>query len=425
MDADRFDALSRALTTLGSRRTTLGTLLGMLFSGALSGASQETLASRRTRNGKRLGKKAGRAKADRDNDAGEERRTGSIRDHHTPQGSHPREEQTLDPTDEAVARDEVTAASDGCRPTRANCTKPGQCCSGRCASNGTCQLCTRASQCPPPPVSEPCKKRVCTGAGKCVIRNKDEGDECSDGLACTTGDVCDGNGRCVGTPDDALCLSGETCVNGDCLCASNNVVCGGACVAGNCCDGDSGVLCPNGRECCSPKGCKDLQNDIENCGGCGISCDPEKSNVCSEGKCLCRSESGDSECIGGEKCNKFTGCACPSGDPTCKPVCKVNEIECGKECLDCPPPPSGIPTPGIDRRTCCSDSYCRCNGKCCSTEGDCFQTFDPDTSKVVDEFCCTDRGGVVCGNECCQGPSCETGCFRMNPVGGSYRRPGR
>jgi hypothetical protein len=31
---------------------------------------------------------------------------------------------------------------------------------------------------------------------------------------------------------------------------------------------------------------------------------------------------------------------------------------------------------------------------------------------------------VVCGNECCRQASCSGGCFRMNPVGGSHRRPG-
>jgi hypothetical protein len=44
---------------------------------------------------------------------------------------------------------EPASATHGCRHTGAGCTKPGQCCSGRCAGNDTCQLCTRASQLSP------------------------------------------------------------------------------------------------------------------------------------------------------------------------------------------------------------------------------------------------------------------------------------
>jgi hypothetical protein len=45
MDADRFDALSRALTNPGTRRTTLGALFGALVGGALPGRSPEALAA--------------------------------------------------------------------------------------------------------------------------------------------------------------------------------------------------------------------------------------------------------------------------------------------------------------------------------------------------------------------------------------------
>jgi hypothetical protein len=427
MDPVRFDALSRALTTKGSRRATLSALVGALLSGVLPGGSPVTLAGGRKRNGNRSSKKAGRAKTDLGKDSGRHRRPGASKHHQMPRDQQPTDGQTADPTDEVsvagtrkLASDEVTAASHGCRHTGARCTKPGQCCSGRCAGNGTCQLCTRASQCPAPPASEPCKKRVCTGAGKCVIRNQAEGTECSDGFDCTTGDSCDGNGRCVGTPDDTLCLRGETCTEGKCLCASGKVVCGGACVGGNCCEGDLGVTCKDGEKCCSPNGCINvLGDDVENCGDCGVVCDPDSADRCTNGTCSC----GVEVCIGSEVC-KVTGCECPDAT-ACQDICEEGKVKCGVECLDCPPPPPGIPRPGDDPTTCCAGSYCPCNGRCCSEKGDCFQTFDSTTNQLVDEFCCTDSGGVVCGNECCQGPSCETGCFRMNPVGGSYRRPGR
>jgi hypothetical protein len=431
MDADRFDALSRALTTPGSRRTILGALLGMLFGGALSGASQESLADRRTRNGKRPGKKAGRAKTDHKRDTGKNRRTDPRRDRHAPREPQPKDEQRLDPADEAVAAesragasDEVNAASHGCRHTGAGCTKPGQCCSGRCAGNGTCQLCTRASQCPAPPASEPCQKRVCTDTGKCVIRNKAEGAGCSDGLACTTGDACDGNGRCVGTPDDTLCLSGETCTDGECLCASGKEVCGASCIS-SCCNQGEVEDCVGGQTCCSGHGCRDLQTDKDHCGECGASCVPDTFTDCVLGECKC---GNDPACTDGKICDLDKGgCVCPNGETTCKDSCESDKVWCGDQCLVCPPPPPGIGLPGDPPPGTCCEAYfgCSCGGDCCLTKDDCFQTFDSETNVVVDEFCCTKSGGIVCENQCCQGPSCETGCFRMNPVGGSYRRPGR
>ena len=45
MDADRFDALSRALTTAPSRRTTLGALFGALLGSMLPGPFPDTFAA--------------------------------------------------------------------------------------------------------------------------------------------------------------------------------------------------------------------------------------------------------------------------------------------------------------------------------------------------------------------------------------------
>src|SRR5215208_6212745 len=52
MDENLFDAIARALTTSGSRRTTLRALLGTLAGGALLGPSLDALAAAGKRNGK-------------------------------------------------------------------------------------------------------------------------------------------------------------------------------------------------------------------------------------------------------------------------------------------------------------------------------------------------------------------------------------
>ena len=242
--------------------------------------------------------------------------------------------------------------------------------------------------------------------------------------ACTTGDVCDGNGRCVGTPDDALCLSGETCTNGECLCASGNEVCGAACVSG-CCNKGVEEDCAGGQTCCSGHGCRDLQTDKDHCGKCGASCVPDTFTVCESGQCKCGTNPA---CTGGKICNPANGeCVCPNGGTSCEGTCEGDKVWCGDQCLVCPPPPPGIGLPGEPPPgTCCEElSECSCGGGCCKSKDDCFQTFDRSTNEVVNEFCCTEEGGTVCGDQCCKTSDCASGCIRLFPVGGSYRRPGR
>jgi hypothetical protein len=116
MDANRFDALSRALTTAGTRRTTLRALLGTLLGSALPLDSSEAAAETRL-----------------------------------------------------VATDEVTAA---CGPAKKRCKHSRQCCTGKCLKSGPGQRgkcsCNASNPCPQP--SDPCKKSVCTSTGRCAGR---------------------------------------------------------------------------------------------------------------------------------------------------------------------------------------------------------------------------------------------------------------
>jgi hypothetical protein len=223
------------------------------------------------------------------------------------------------------------------------------------------------------------------------------------------------------------CLPGEICTGGKCLCGSGSIVCGGACVSGTCCNGSSGETCVTGS-CCSPHGCQDLQGDAANCGVCGFQCKPNE--ICDSGICKCKGASGELQtCIGSQECTLAAGCACPGGGTACTGVCKEGEAQCADgTCRDCPAPPPTpeIPRPGDEKGVCCAGGYCSCGtgGHCCPTKGDCFWTYHATTGQVVDEFCCSESGGIVCGDECCRQASCSGGCFKMNPVGGSHRRPG-
>jgi hypothetical protein len=245
-------------------------------------------------------------------------------------------------------------------------------------------------------------------------------------LACTTEDACDGTGRCVGTPDHTLCPDGEVCADGECLCASTKQVCGVSCVSG-CCNQDVEENCGAGETCCSGHGCQDLQTDNVHCGNCGANCVPDTFTDCVLGECKC---GDDPACTGGKICDLDQGgCVCPNGATSCENNCESDKVWCGDQCLVCPAPPPGIvlpegasPGPG----TCCTAfSGCSCGGICCKNKDDCFQTFDSSTKNVIDEFCCSESGGNVCGDQCCKNSDCASGCVRLLPVGGSYRRPGR
>jgi hypothetical protein len=358
MDADRFDALARALTTRRSRRTTLGTLLG----GALPGASLETLAERH--------------------------------------------------------KSEVTAASRVCRPAGTACKHGRQCCTKKCLSSGKCS-CNADDPCPRP--ANPCKKAVCS-SGRCIIRNnacQSEGKVCCDKACVDTQNDPNHCGTCGNT-----CLTREVCTQGGCLCESGKEVCGAACVS-SCCNQGVEEDCAGGQTCCSGHGCRDLQTDKDHCGECGASCVPDTFTDCVLGECKC---GNDPACTGGKICDLDKGgCVCPNGETTCEDNCEGDKVWCGDQCLVCPPPPPGIGLPGDPPPgTCCGElSECSCGGGCCKSKDDCFQTFDSSTNEVVNEFCCTEEGGTVCGDQCCKTSDCASGCVRLLPVGGSYRRPGR
>ena len=340
MDPDRFDRIAKSMAAPGSRRRVLGGLLGGALGGLLA----------------RLGP------------------------------------------------EEAAATHAGCRHTGADCTRPGQCCSGRCAGNNTCQPCTSASQCPAPPASEPCKKRVCTSTGKCVIRNKAEGTACpDDGNACTD-NRCDGTGTCIHPPKPA----GSACTSDDNPCTDDVCNAAGECTHPNTTDGadcGDGKTCQNGvcRTPCTPTTCAAIyQEKCRNpddcgdygicgpypdgcggtldCGGCRHSC-----FACEDG--ICVFPAGSSVC--GEACCVGRCCADPS-----RGVCGDQPCLSGTCC------PLGFSccnaTDGTRRSSCYNiQTYCQGRGLYCCSAGNTCCTHEP---------CCTDT------SQCKDGRRCVDGC---------------
>jgi hypothetical protein len=208
MDADRFDALSRALTSSQSRRATLGALLGSLLGGALPGLSSDSLAAASKKSGKKTGKKHGGRKHDRQthdgasNDQGKTRKKSASRKGHAQDSTDEQAPESMPEATVAESReddgDAVSVASHGCGHAGARCRKGSQCCTGKCIGKRKCS-CDASNPCPES--VNPCKEAVCSATGKCGLQNKPDGTACGDGKTCQ-------DGQCPRLSACTVCKSG-------------------------------------------------------------------------------------------------------------------------------------------------------------------------------------------------------------------------
>ncbi len=221
---------------------------------------------------------------------------------------------------------------------------------------------------------------VCSvdGQDACVRIGRDEdncgacGNRCPQNVECVNS-VCrcrvEGetacSGECLNLSTDhqncggcgVQCEAFERCIEGNCECVTdvfrndcngNCIVCGGQCWPSdeqNC--GRCGNICPdrtqcvNGIECgcetyfndfgeevpCDGQcvvcdgTCRNLSNNIENCGECGLECDPDKN--CNQGECECILEC-DGQCV-----HPFDPENCGQCDESC--VDSQPELGCSSE----------------------------------------------------------------------------------------------
>jgi hypothetical protein len=180
------------------------------------------------------------------------------------------------------------------------------------------QPCSDSNACT---VGEHCVNRVCTGATPkdcaaglpaCVMNvGCDAGvclvaplavmtGTCDDGLACTTGDTCDGDGGCVGTP--------KTCApsSNPCLaptCAEPSGLCGYTVdLTANCTDNDG---CTQNDACLADGGCAGTPMT------CPAPTECQNAGSCQAGSCVYPPKTGQS-CSGGGTCNLLGQCQPPS-----------------------------------------------------------------------------------------------------------------
>jgi hypothetical protein len=123
---------------------------------------------------------------------------------------------------------------------------------------------------------------ACGGCGnQCSAQGMTSGFSCGNAAAPLCG--CAGDDmRCGGGP------SGQCEASGLCHCGSNTCRPGEACKkngANTDCACNGGAACSGSEACCqTPSGCRDLDNDSQNCGACGHACAPGAS--CVNGACV-------------------------------------------------------------------------------------------------------------------------------------------
>lgn len=326
---------------------------------------------------------------------------------------------------------------DGCQNISNNCEHCGDCLT-QCFDGEVCLPIGPAGlgelHCPDEgPEPSPCIRgehnACCAGTG-CTNTNTDPTNCVSCGNNCTTGtlrgNVCiPGEGGCVceradgstevcNIGDGEWCTeltepTGETCGCADLNDETNNCgVCGLVCdpnehcMSGECFCVAAGIDCPGGDSaaCCpGVNRCVDLLTDEANCGGCGELFRCAWGEECIDGACRCGAGAG---------CDRFTQDCCSGTcqnvltDPAhCGPLgtgtgCS-NACESGVTCDSgsCACGAGGDCGPG---QTCCDDSYCANLGSDPSNCGDCG------TECFIGEEC--NRGTCECGVDCDDGVDC-------------------
>ncbi len=120
---------------------------------------------------------------------------------------------------ERCAPDEPGADERGCLPGDPVDLDDGITCTvGRCdeladavvQDCSTCECCGNTGSCSTEPAPA-CSAWVCSALHTCALIPAPQGEGCDDGVGCTGPDTCNGQGQCVGAPDDAACDDGAFC----------------------------------------------------------------------------------------------------------------------------------------------------------------------------------------------------------------------
>jgi hypothetical protein len=324
MEIDRFDALTRALSTTDSRRRTLRALGGTLLGGVLGGVAA-TLGL--GENGEAKAKKHKKGHKDR-KQSGHVQAAGKHHKKHKHNDKHKNKAKDKDKPEPDICGNGKPKCPDG------SCVPVGECCPGskRCGDG----FCHKEAHCCP-------EEKIC-----------DDGSCASQDVCCPGNRPCPGGG-CV--KPNTCCPGGEekTCPDGECVAPDTCCLGEFKCFEGDQCH-PIDYCCPGWRRCTDGS-----------CAGEGECCTDEK-------KCC-----PDCPCVSKNYCchdhqSQCTGCEyeeCVLGDWICVSGCRTGEVCCGGSCksMSCPPGQE------FDSETCqckvacpagqetCADDTC-CDGQC-------------------------------------------------------------
>jgi hypothetical protein len=247
-----------------------------------------------------------------------------------------------------------------------SCTLNSDCASNLCvAEGGTRKICHCAFPADCPAAKDVCHSGACLATGYCGV-TINVGTACDDGNRYTTGDVCQADGSCKGTP--VVCAASDQChLAGACdpatgVCSNPNKPNGTPCNDGNACtqtDTCQAGVCTGGNPVvCAP---------LDQCHVAGT-CDPATGQCSNPAK------------VDGSACND--GNACTTGETCQAGVCQ-----------------GGTPV------VCTASDQCHVAGTCDPATGICTNP------AKLNGTACND------GNACTQSDACQAGvCVGSNPV---------
>lgn len=315
------------------------------------------------------------------------------------------------PDDSNVCTTASCSATLGCQQINntAACDDGSLCSLGDVCSGGACQ--------PGPPKncsdSNVCTDDLCTPAtGACSHASNTA--SCSDGNACTTGDLCSG-GACQPGTGQLACSDANACTTDTCNpatgcvfpAAPNGTNCsdGSLCTTGDSCSNGSctgaTVTCPEDTNGCTTATCNPST-------GCGLTnntlpCDDANpcslGDVCSNG--VCRPGTPKS-CSDGNDC---TTDQCNLADGSCNHANNTLACNDGNACTPNDACSNGVCLPGGPALNCDNGNNPCQIGSCDAVLGCVFANAPPGTT-------CSD------GNTCTSGDACSNGLCVGTPIGG-------
>ena len=343
---------------------------------------------------------------------------------------------TLGPCERAVCDSVQSRCVVALRADYTPCDDDDPCTSGSICLNGVCQRGV-SYDCD---YGGPCFSGKCDGRGGCFFVPKEAGTPCDDGNRCTHDEVCDGEGRCVGSPgDDCPCDTSD-----DCALLDDDNLCSGVliCSDGRCqvdpksiaiCDPAADTWCR--RAICRPSTglCEmEVVREGEACDD-GNPCSSE--GICRQGECVaetnrcscrkdedCRVFDTDDRCHGHLECVDDECVIEPDSIVLCAPLephdctlnvcdpesgqCEIVEAHDGHPCDDGNPCTrvatcrSGVCV-GVGQVSC--DDGNPCTDNLCDPEQGCY---NPDNLAPCDD-----------GNACTRQSRCEEGrCRAGEPI---------